>query len=334
MKKIIVTGCNGQLGRAVNKLYAGNTAYELVNTDVGELDITDVDQVMTFVREVKPYAIINCAAHTAVDACETEVDMAYRINAIGPRNLSIAATETGAKMMHISTDYVFDGKGSRPYREFDPVGPQGVYGASKLAGENFVKDFADRYFIIRTAWLYGDGKNFVKTSVAVQIQLSSISRHGVINMYEGRLLGRIYMVCHIVGGATLQVSHRQIIGRVPSGRAIGQNPPGQLIRLDRSAFAHIPQVAKQIREKPDACPSDAQRSQHLPPQHFPAVPAEDRRAVILCIQQMHIVRQLRRQFPLARQHKKVDVHLRRIKLPKKRQHGRFRACPAQGVNYE
>lgn len=163
MKKIIVTGCNGQLGRAVNKLYAGNGTYELVNTDVGELDITDVDQVMAFVREVKPYAIINCAAHTAVDACETEVDMAYRINAIGPRNLSIAATETDAKMIHISTDYVFDGKGSRPYREFDPVGPQGVYGASKLAGENFVKDFADKYFIIRTAWLYGDGKNFVKT---------------------------------------------------------------------------------------------------------------------------------------------------------------------------
>ncbi|MCH5250115.1 MAG: dTDP-4-dehydrorhamnose reductase [Lachnospiraceae bacterium] len=162
MKKIIVTGCNGQLGRAVNKLYAGNNNYELVNTDVGELDITDVDQVMSFAREVKPYAIINCAAHTAVDACETEVDKAYRINAIGPRNLSIASTELGAKMIHISTDYVFDGKGNRPYTEFDPVGPQGMYGVTKLAGENFVKEFADRYFIIRTAWLYGDGKNFVK----------------------------------------------------------------------------------------------------------------------------------------------------------------------------
>lgn len=163
MKKIIVTGCNGQLGRAVNKLYAGNNEYEFVNTDVGELDITQIDEVMTFAREVKPYAIINCAAHTAVDACETEEDKAYRINAIGPRNLSIAATETGAKMVHISTDYVFDGKGSRPYKEFDAVGPQGMYGITKLAGENFVKDFADKYFIIRTAWLYGDGKNFVKT---------------------------------------------------------------------------------------------------------------------------------------------------------------------------
>lgn len=163
MKKIIVTGCNGQLGRAVNKHYAGDSSYEFINTDVGELDITSIDKVMELAREVKPYAIINCAAHTGVDACETECDKAYRINAIGPRNLSIAATETGAKMIHISTDYVFDGKGNRPYIEFDNVGPQGMYGKTKLAGENFVKEFADRYFIIRTAWLYGDGKNFVKT---------------------------------------------------------------------------------------------------------------------------------------------------------------------------
>lgn len=163
MKKIIVTGCNGQLGRAINQLYGKNEQYELVNTDVGELDITNIDEVMKFAREIKPYAIINCAAHTAVDACESEADKAYKINAIGPRNLSIAATETDAKLMHISTDYVFDGKGTRPYTEFDAVGPQGMYGKTKLAGENFVKEFADRYFIIRTAWLYGDGKNFVKT---------------------------------------------------------------------------------------------------------------------------------------------------------------------------
>ncbi|MDE7017628.1 MAG: dTDP-4-dehydrorhamnose reductase [Lachnospiraceae bacterium] len=163
MEKIIVTGCNGQLGRAVNKLYAGDGRYELVNTDVGELDITDIDDVMSFARKVKPYAIINCAAHTGVDACETECDKAYKINAIGARNLSIAATETDAKLIHISTDYVFDGKGTTPYTEFDAVGPQGKYGKTKLAGENFVKDFASKYFIIRTAWLYGDGKNFVKT---------------------------------------------------------------------------------------------------------------------------------------------------------------------------
>lgn len=158
-----MTGCNGQLGRAINLELQGNPELEFVNTDVGELDITDIDQVMRLAREVKPYAIINCAAHTAVDACETDVDNAYRINALGPRNLSIAATETGAKMVHISTDYVFDGKGTRPYLEFDTPNPQGVYGATKLQGENMVKQFADRFFILRTAWLYGDGKNFVKT---------------------------------------------------------------------------------------------------------------------------------------------------------------------------
>lgn len=163
MKKIIVTGANGQLGRAINLQYAGNTEYELINTDVGELDITNIDKVMKFVREICPYAIINCAAYTAVDACEKEEDLAFRINALGPRNLSIAAEETGAKMMHVSTDYVFDGNGSRPYRETDPTGPQGAYGRTKLAGENFVREFGNRHYIIRTAWLYGDGKNFVKT---------------------------------------------------------------------------------------------------------------------------------------------------------------------------
>ena len=163
MKKIMVTGCNGQLGIAINKQYAANTDVELVNTDVAQLDITDINKVLELVREVKPYAIINCAAHTNVNACETDVDNAYRINAIGPRNLAVAAAETGARLVQVSTDYVFSGKADKPYLEFDRTDPQGVYGASKLAGENFVRDFADHYFIIRTAWLYGEGKNFVKT---------------------------------------------------------------------------------------------------------------------------------------------------------------------------
>lgn len=163
MKPLIITGCNGQLGRAINQQLASHPDYELINTDVAELDITNIDQCLALARKVKPYAIINCAAHTGVDACETDRDNAYRINAIGPRNLSIAATQTNAKMVHVSTDYVFDGFGNKPLLEFDPTNPQGMYGATKLAGENFVKDFAKDYFIIRTAWLYGDGKNFVKT---------------------------------------------------------------------------------------------------------------------------------------------------------------------------
>lgn len=163
MKKLLITGGNGQLGRAINNLYRDREDIECINTDVGELDITNLDDVLAFVDKCRPYAIINCAAHTAVDLCEDQEDLAYKINAIGPRNLSIAAEKYDCKIMQISTDYVFAGDASTPYKEFDTPNPQGVYGASKLAGENFVKTFSTKYFIIRTAWLYGDGKNFVKT---------------------------------------------------------------------------------------------------------------------------------------------------------------------------
>lgn len=163
IKKIIVTGCNGQLGRAINQFYKNNSEVELFNTDVAELDITDIEKTLELVKSVQPYAIINCAAHTGVDACETQLDLAYQINAVGPRNLSIAAAQTNAKMVHISTDYVFAGDAKTPYIEFDKTNPQGAYGRTKLQGEEFVKQFADKFFIIRTAWLYGDGKNFVRT---------------------------------------------------------------------------------------------------------------------------------------------------------------------------
>ena len=172
MKKILVTGCNGQLGRAIRKEYAASDV-EFVNTDVVEgegvvsLDITDVDAVLKLVRAEKPDVIINCAAHTNVDKCEEQWDLAYKINAIGPRNLSIAATEADAKMIHVSTDYVFEGNGTRPYTEFDAPNPVSAYGKTKLEGENFVKEFAKKHFILRTAWLYGDGKNFVKTMLAL-----------------------------------------------------------------------------------------------------------------------------------------------------------------------
>ena len=168
MKKILVTGCNGQLGRAINQVYARDEV-EFINTDVVEgpgvtaLDITDVEGVLALVRQTKPEVIINCAAHTNVDKCEEQWDLAYKINAIGPRNLSIAATETGAKLIHVSTDYVFAGDGTKPYTEFDPVAPNSAYGKTKLEGERFVQQFAQKYFIVRTAWLYGEGKNFAKT---------------------------------------------------------------------------------------------------------------------------------------------------------------------------
>ena len=168
MKKILVAGCNGQLGRAVNKEFAGDDV-TFINTDVADaegvisLDITDIADVLAVTEKTKPDVIINCAAHTNVDACETQWDLAYKINAIGPRNLSIAAEKTGAKLIHVSTDYVFPGTSPKPLTEFDPVGPISAYGKTKWEGENFVREFSQKHFILRTAWLYGDGKNFVKT---------------------------------------------------------------------------------------------------------------------------------------------------------------------------
>lgn len=175
MKKIIITGCNGQLGRAMNDVYKSSQEYELINTDVDELDITNVDSVVKFVEEIKPYAIINCAAYTAVDMCETNIELAYRINAIGPRNLAIAADKVEARLVHVSTDYVFTGNGTSPYTEFDAVAPVSMYGKTKLAGEEFVKQMCRKFFIVRTAWLYGDGRNFVKTMLRLSETHDEIS---------------------------------------------------------------------------------------------------------------------------------------------------------------
>ncbi len=167
MEKIMVTGCHGQLGIAINSLLSQSGQYELYNTDVEDLDISSVDAVLAYTRKIRPDAIINCAAFTAVDAQEKQIDLSYKINAVGPRNLAIAASETGARLVHISTDYVFPGTSPEPLTEFDPVGPVSVYGKTKLAGEEFVRAFSDKYYILRTAWLYGVGKNFVRTMMSL-----------------------------------------------------------------------------------------------------------------------------------------------------------------------
>ena len=173
--KILVTGCNGQLGRAINAVYADEVedgSVTLVNTDFGidgiaTLDITDIEAVRKMVSEEKPDVIINCSAFTNVNAAESAEDIAYKINAEGPRNLAIVSKEADIKLVHISTDYVFDGTNTVPYVESDEQKPIGAYGRTKYAGEKFVTENADKYFIVRTAWLYGDGKNFVKTMLGL-----------------------------------------------------------------------------------------------------------------------------------------------------------------------
>lgn len=160
MMKIWVSGAGGQVGTAISDV-ADPLTFELLNTDVDELDITEIDEVLKFAELNRPDAIINCAAITDVTLCEENPELAYKVNALGARNLSIAARKVGAKFVQISTDDVFDGQSSEPYCEFDDTNPKTVYGRSKRAGENYVKEFTEKHFIIRSNWIYGKGKNFV-----------------------------------------------------------------------------------------------------------------------------------------------------------------------------
>ena len=173
--KLMVTGCNGQLGKALFQLTKDDPEFEYIGSDVPELDITDSEALIDYVRNIKPDVIINCAAATNVDGCEKDEDFAFKINALGPRNLAVAATEVDAKLVHVSTDYVFPGDGDKPRTETDPIGPKSAYGRTKAAGEEFVKQFAKKWFIVRTAWLYGDGKNFVRTMLKLSETHDTIS---------------------------------------------------------------------------------------------------------------------------------------------------------------
>jgi dTDP-4-dehydrorhamnose reductase len=164
MMKVLLTGAKGQLGVELQRqLDKGEQKHEIIATDYDTLDITNLEQVRETLVLHGPQVIINCAAHTAVDKCEEDVENAYRINAIGPKNLAIVSAELGAKLIQISTDYVFSGIEAEPRREDDTTGPQSIYGSSKLLGEDYVKTFCKKYFIVRTAWLYGEGNNFVRT---------------------------------------------------------------------------------------------------------------------------------------------------------------------------
>ena len=164
-KNILITGSNGQLGNEMRKLLADNPLFNTYFTDVAELDITDAEAVCNFVADNSIEVIINCAAYTAVDLAEDNRELCDKINHIAVENLANAAKQAGAKVIHVSTDYVFDGTSCRPYLESDTTCPRSVYGTTKLAGECALAEILpDSHIIIRTAWLYSaHGKNFVKT---------------------------------------------------------------------------------------------------------------------------------------------------------------------------
>lgn len=173
--KILITGANGMLAKSVRARLGKEN--ELICTDVADLDITDEQAVMKFVQENKPEYIVNCAAFTAVDKAEEVYELAEKINSDGPANLAKAAKTIDATLVHISTDYVFDGDldVSKSYVEEDEVGPVTVYGKTKLHGEEQVKKNTDKYYIFRTAWLYGDGNNFVRTMLKLGQEREEVS---------------------------------------------------------------------------------------------------------------------------------------------------------------
>ena len=176
MKKILVTGAGGQLGSEIRFLSANIKDREFVFTDYQELDITDRQAVLTYIEQGQFYAVINCAAYTAVDKAESDKEKAYLINETGAGYLAEASDKIGAKFVHVSTDFIFDGTHSTPILEDDKPGPLSVYGASKLAGELAVLKANPDCLMFRTSWVYSSfGGNFVKTMLRLCIERENLS---------------------------------------------------------------------------------------------------------------------------------------------------------------
>jgi dTDP-4-dehydrorhamnose reductase len=164
--KVLITGGAGQLGRALVQELA-HRHWEVVATDLPEMDITDREAVARVLAAHRPEWVVNAAAATRVDDLETDPDLAFKVNALGPRHLAVACRRLGIKLVHISSDYVFDGAKTGPYLEWDAVNPLSVYGWSKLLGEEGVRQQCPDHFILRTAWLYGlPGPNFIHAILA------------------------------------------------------------------------------------------------------------------------------------------------------------------------
>ena len=173
--RVLVTGAKGQLGTDLMDELA-KRGIEGIGVDVEEMDITDRDACMRVISEAKADAVIHCAAYTAVDAAEDHVDLCRRINGEGTRNVALACRETGAKLMYISTDYVFDGTGTRPWEPDDERHPLNVYGQTKYEGELAVEELTEKFFIVRIAWVFGvAGKNFIKTMLRLGEERGAVS---------------------------------------------------------------------------------------------------------------------------------------------------------------
>ena len=219
MQTLLLVGANGQLGREVAALLEAGKGgpwtvpprfaeTRVVGVDIDTLDITDAGAVDRTLREIQPNAVINCAAMTAVDACEAQREAAFRANALGPLHLARACTETGAALLHVSTDYVFSGDAKIPYAEWDATGPRTVYGQSKLLGEGYVRAHCPRSFVVRSAWLYGRyGANFVQTIIKAARERGELA---VVDDQRGNptnVLDLAYHLLKILDGGTYGLYH-------------------------------------------------------------------------------------------------------------------------------
>jgi len=170
--RIAITGAKGQLGRSLQEAFEG---HELLLMDLPEYDVTGVG-IVSQIADWAPEAVIHAAAMTDVDGCEREPEAAYRVNALGTRNVALACQRCGAPMLYVSTDYVFDGTSEEPYLEYDEPNPESIYAKSKLAGEEFVRELLMQFYIVRTAWLYGhNGRNFVEKTLELADRETGLS---------------------------------------------------------------------------------------------------------------------------------------------------------------
>ncbi len=211
--KILITGAKGQLGSELEKVLTekkcsiGAIGKDYDNCDYltlgsTDLDITDFEKAKEILEVNKPDIVINCAAYTNVDECESNPEKAMAVNAVGAKNLAVICQGINSKLVHISTDYVFDGESESPYCEWDLCNPKTIYGKSKLLGERYVREFAKKYFIIRTSWLYGkNGKNFVKTIIDLGKKKNKIE---VVNDQIGNPTNVNDLAYHILDIATTE----------------------------------------------------------------------------------------------------------------------------------
>src|SRR5215211_839352 len=205
--KILVSGSGGQLGLELAALLPWR-GHEVVSLSRGELDVADFGAVGLALEEHSPDVVVNAAAYTNVDGCETETDLAYRVNALGPRNLAQLCEERGCDLLHVSTNYVFDGLSERPYEPFDPPDPISAYGRTKLAGEEYVRQLTNSWYVVRSAGVYGRGHNFVRTMLRLGAERDVLKvkddeyisptyaadlAEGIVGLVEGRHYGLYHL---------------------------------------------------------------------------------------------------------------------------------------------